>query len=98
MSKESVFNFFQRAAQNEQVKDKLQNVKNPTELVELGNQEGFEFSTDHVDEALRELKEQPGFFKALAEAFIEIFSPARDNYPASGVQPFSGEIGHRSHR
>ncbi|MFE4106044.1 Nif11-like leader peptide family natural product precursor [Almyronema epifaneia] len=97
MSKESVFNFFQRAAKNEQVKGKLQNVTSPEELVELGNQEGFEFSTQHVDEALSDLQEKPGFFKALAEAFIEIFSPAQDDYPASGVQPFSGEINRRSH-
>ncbi|NJN02859.1 MAG: Nif11 family protein [Leptolyngbyaceae cyanobacterium RM1_1_2] len=97
MSKDNVFNFFRQAAKDEQVKDRLQNVASPEELVELGNQTGFEFSTEHVDEAITDLKEQPDFFKALAEAVITIFSPAHDDYPASGVQPFSGEIGRKPH-
>lgn len=96
MSKENVLGFFNKAAKNEQVKDKLQNVSNTDELVQLGKEEGFEFSSGHVDEALTELKTQPGFFRAIAEAVIEIFSPAKDDYPASGVQPFSGEISRKS--
>jgi hypothetical protein len=27
----------------------------------------------------------------MVEAVMHIFQPAKDNYPASGVQPFTGE-------
>jgi hypothetical protein len=31
----------------------------------------------------------------LLEGSLEIFSPNHDNYPAIGIQPFTGEICHR---
>jgi predicted ribosomally synthesized peptide with nif11-like leader len=92
MSKDNVLEFFNKAAESSELKGKLQNVTSQEELVELGNEAGYEFESEHVDEALTTLKEQPGFFKVLAEAVLEIFSPAKDNYPATGAQPFSGDI------
>lgn len=37
------------------------------------------------------------FVKYLTEGFIQIFSPNYEQYPAIGVQPYSGTINHRSH-
>lgn len=91
MSKENVFEFLTKAAEDEQLKDKLQTVENEEELADLGNEAGFEFSSEHVEEAITELKQKPGFFKALAEAVLEVFSVNRDDYPTIGVQPFSGD-------
>lgn len=96
MSKENVFEFFSKAAEDDQLKDKLQAVTSEQELVDLGQEEGFEFSSSHVDEALTELKQKPGFFKVLADAVLEIFSPSHDDYPATGVQPFTGDPNRRS--
>ncbi len=91
MSKETVLGFLAKAAEDKQLKDKLQTVKNPDELEALGKEEGFEFSSEHVEEALTELQQKPGFFKVLAEAVLQIFSPSHDDYPAIGVQPFTGD-------
>lgn len=91
MSKENVFNFLSKAAKDKQLKTQLKTTSTQDELVGVGNQAGYEFSSEHVDEALTELKQQPGFFGALAEALLEIFSPNHDDYPAIGVQPFSGD-------
>ncbi|MGJ3251013.1 MAG: Nif11-like leader peptide family natural product precursor [Elainellaceae cyanobacterium] len=91
MSKEKVLQFFTKAAEDEQLKRELQSVTSKDELVGLGQKEGFQFSPDHVEDAIDELKQQPGFFRTLAEAVLEIFSPEHDNYPTTGTQPFSGE-------
>jgi predicted ribosomally synthesized peptide with nif11-like leader len=91
MSKDNVFHFFTKVAQKEPLQEKLQSVSSPQELVELGKEEGFEFSSENLDEALTELKQKPGFWSKLAEAALAVFSPAHDNYPNIGVQPFSGD-------
>ncbi|MEA5534552.1 Nif11-like leader peptide family natural product precursor [Crocosphaera sp. XPORK-15E] len=92
MAKEKVIEFLNEAAQNQDLKNKLQTVKNPDELTTLAQKEGFEFSSKNVDEALDELKQKPGFFGKLAEAIAEAFSPDHDNAPpAIGVQPYSGD-------
>ncbi len=91
MSKDKVFEFFTESAKNQQIKEKLQTVSNKEDLAALGKEQGFEFSPENVDEALSELKEQPGFFGKVIEAFLEIFSPANDDYPAVGVQPYTGD-------
>ena len=91
MSKENVLSFLSKAATDEQLKAQLKTTSNPDELVGVGEQAGYEFSSEHVDEALTELKQKSGFFGALAEAVIELFSPAHDDYPATGVQPFGGD-------
>ena len=91
MSKDNVFRFFTKAAEKEPLQEKLQSVASPQELVKLGKEEGFEFSSEHVGEAVRELQHKPGFWSKLAEAALAAFSPAHDNYPNIGVQPFSGD-------
>jgi len=91
MSKDKVVEFFNEAAKNEQIKEKLQTVSSKDELAALGKKEGFEFSSEHVDEVISDLKEQPGFFGKVIEAFLEIFSPSHDDYPSVGVQPFTGD-------
>jgi len=60
-------------------------------MVLIAQEIGYDFSSEHVDEALGELKQQPGFFGVVAEAALEIFAPHHDDYPATGVQPFSGD-------
>ena len=91
MSKKDVFSFLSKAAKDDQLKEKLQNTSSQEELVGVAKQTGYEFSPEHVDEAISELKRQPGFFGMLAEAALEIFSPHDDDYPATGVQPYSGD-------
>lgn len=96
MSKEKVLQFLNEAANNEDIKEKLQTVNNQDELANLGQSQGFEFSSEHVDAVLADLKEQPGFFGRLVEAALEIFSPSHDDYPNVGVEPFAGDP-NRSH-
>ncbi|MEA5468874.1 Nif11-like leader peptide family natural product precursor [Spirulina sp. 06S082] len=90
MSKDNVLQFLTKAANNQQLQEKLALKLHPDELAALGKEEGFEFSADDVMAALTHLQKQPGFFKKLAEAAARTFSPAPDDYPATGVQPFSG--------
>ncbi|EDX83097.1 conserved hypothetical protein [Synechococcus sp. PCC 7335] len=91
MSKENVLHFLIKAAKEEQLITQLQKTSTQDELVGVANEAGYDFSSKHVDQALKDLKEQPGFFGALAEAALRIFSPAQDDYPKTGVQPFSGD-------
>ncbi len=92
MAKEKVIQFLGKAAKNPNLKDKLQSVKNQDELTTLAQEEGFNFSSENVDEALDDLKKKPGFFGKLAEAIAEAFSPDHDHTPPSiGVQPYSGD-------
>lgn len=91
MSKENVMGFLAKAAEDEQIKAQLQTVSSQDELVGAGGQAGYEFSNEHVDEALTELKQKPGFFGALAEAVLELFGPSHDNYPAIGTQSYTGD-------
>jgi len=98
MSKEKVLQFFSEAANNPEIKDKLQTVSSQEDLADLGKSEGFEFSSEHVDAVIADLKTQPGFFGKLVEAALEIFSPSHDDYPNIGVEPFSGDPNpNRSH-
>ena len=92
MSKENVLHFFTKAAKDEHLITQLQKTSTQDELVGVANEAGYDFSSEHVDQALNDLKEQPGFFGALAEAVLRIFSPTEDDYPETGVQPFSGDI------
>lgn len=91
MSKENVFDFLTTAAEDARLKDRLETVTSEDELATLGQQEGFAFSSEHVEEALAELKQRPMFFSKLAEAVLDIFNPSRDEYPTTGVQPYTGE-------
>ena len=90
MSKKNVFNFLFHASKDEQLRSRLDDATQE-EVVSIAKEEGYDFSTDHVDEALSDLKKRPGFFGAIAEAAIDVFSPHPDDYPATGMQPFSGD-------
>ena len=91
MSKKNVFSFLSRAVKDDQLKEKLESTASQEEMVTVAERAGYSFSSEHVDEALEEMKRKPGFFGMLAEAAIEVFSPSEDDYPATGIQPFSGE-------
>ncbi|MGF1478729.1 MAG: Nif11-like leader peptide family natural product precursor [Cyanophyceae cyanobacterium] len=95
MSKEKVLEFFTEAAKEESLQKELQTVSDRQELVQLGQQKGYEFSPQHVEEAIADLQQQPGFFNLLAQAVLAIFGPSNDDYPTTGVQPFSGEVSRR---
>lgn len=90
MSKDNVLQFLTKAADDRQLQEKLAAKLHANDLAALGQEEGFEFSADDVMDALTHLQKQPGFFQKLAEAAATVFSPSHDNYPATGVQPFSG--------
>lgn len=91
MSKEKVVQFFNEAAKNEEIKKELQTVSSKDDLAKLGKSQGFDFSAEHVDAVISDLKEQPGFFGKVVEAFLEIFSPSNDDYPNIGVEPYTGD-------
>lgn len=95
MSKENVLRFFSKAARDKQLQAELQATSTQNELVDVANKAGYEFSSENVDQALGDLKEQPGFFGALAEAALHIFSVSKDDYPKTGIQPFSGDLNPR---
>ena len=91
MSKENALSFFQRAATDPDLKSQVQEIDQPAELVSLAEDQGYAFSPDNVREVLPELTAQKGFFGDLVEAILELFGPTHDDYPATGVQPFSGD-------
>ncbi|WP_166277504.1 Nif11-like leader peptide family RiPP precursor [Lyngbya confervoides] len=91
MSKENFFRFLSKASKDEQLQEKISGTANPEDLVGIAQAEGYDFSSEHIDEGLSELQQKPGFFSALAAAVFKIFSPPHDDYPVTGVQPFSGD-------
>ncbi len=91
MSKENALRFFTKAAKDKRLIARLKETTSQEELVLIANEVGYDFSLEHVDQAMKDLEKQPGFFGALAEAALHIFSPSQDDYPKTGVQPFSGE-------
>lgn len=74
------------------LKEKLKNTASQDELVDVSNQTGYNFLSEHVDEAIDELKQKSGFLGMLAEAAVEVSNPYSDNYPATGAQPYSGKL------
>ena len=91
MSKEHFLSFLSDAAKDTNLKEQLKMATSQHELMDVANQAGYEFTISHIDEAMTELQQEPGFFGALAEAVLELFSPSHDDYPATGLQPFSGD-------
>ena len=91
MSKENVIGFLEKISKNEQLKDRINTISGNDDFIALGHESGFEFSPKDLDEIIDELKNKPKFFGLLAEAVLTIFSPAHDNFPATGMQPFYGE-------
>ena len=68
MSKESVLDFLTDAAKDDRLKSQLKATSNPDELIGVANQAGYDFSAQHVDEALSDLKKKPGFFWSLGRS------------------------------
>jgi len=91
MSKEKALDFLSKAAADQQLKQQLQDVDHPTELVDLAQQHGYEFSSDHLKQAIPAIQEKRGFFGDLVDAVLGLFAPTHDDYPSTGVQPFSGD-------
>ncbi|MEL7350517.1 MAG: Nif11-like leader peptide family natural product precursor [Cyanobacteria bacterium P01_A01_bin.116] len=96
MSKQTVLTFLTDAAKSEPLKSQIEDAASQDELVGVAKGAGYQFSSQHVDEALADLKKQPGFFGALAEAALRIFSPHDDDYPATGMQPFTDQVSRKS--
>ncbi|MFM7471945.1 MAG: Nif11-like leader peptide family natural product precursor [Nodosilinea sp. LVE1205-7] len=92
MSKENALSFLRQAATNPELKSQIQQVEAAGELVNLGQIQGYEFSSENVREIIPVLKEQKGFLGDLAEAILELFGPTHDDYPATGVQAFTGDL------
>jgi len=92
MSKENALNFLSEAAKDKELKAQLQEAGlTRDEIVKAGNKAGYTFNREHLDEALTEVRKEPGFWGSLGEAIMELFSPAHDDYPSVGVQPYSGD-------
>lgn len=91
MSKDNVIKFLENIAKNEKLKSKIDNISSNDDFIALGYESGFEFSSKDLDEIIDELKNKPKFLGLLAEAILTIFSPAHNNYPATGMQPFYGD-------
>lgn len=91
MSKENALSFLQKAATDPELKNQVKAIDQQGELIDLGEAKGYDFSPDHVRQALPTITEQKGFFGDLVEAILELFGPTHDDYPTTGVQPFSGD-------
>ena len=91
MSKENVVRFLEKISKNEKLKQKISTASDNDEFIALGQEQGFDFSSNDLDEIIDELKKKPKFLGLMAEAVLTIFSPAHDDYPATGTQPFYGD-------
>lgn len=91
MSKENALSFLQKAASDPNLKDQVKQAEQQDQLVKLAESEGYSFVPSDVQEVIPALKAQTGFFGDLVEAILELFAPSHDDYPATGVQPFSGD-------
>lgn len=91
MSKENALEFLNQAAQDEALKGKVKSADNQTEVIDIAQEQGYQISPENVQAAIPALKQQQGFFGDLVEAILRLFTPDHDNYPATGVQPFSGD-------
>lgn len=95
MSKENALDFLKQAADNASLSNQVKEAEHKDAIVNLAKQHGYEFSEDDMKKAVPVIKERSGFFGELAKAVLELFAPAHDDYPATGVQPFTGELGHK---
>jgi predicted ribosomally synthesized peptide with nif11-like leader len=91
MSKENALSFLKKAATDPSLKDQVKQADKSDELVKLAEAEGYAFGPEDVQQVIPTLKAQTGFFGELVEAVLELFGPTHDNYPTTGVQPFSGD-------
>jgi predicted ribosomally synthesized peptide with nif11-like leader len=91
MSKENALSFLEKAANDPNLKSQVKQADKTEELVKLAASEGYPFAPDDVRQVIPTLKAQTGFFGDLVEAILELFGPNHDDYPTTGVQPFSGD-------
>lgn len=61
MSKENALSFLQQAATNPDLKSQVQGAEEPSQVINLGETQGFAFSPDHVREVIPDLKAQRSF-------------------------------------
>ncbi len=92
MSKENALSFLEKAASDPNLKTQIKQADKADELVKLAEAEGYSFAPEDVQQAIPALKAQTGFFGDLVEAILELFGPTHDDYPQTGVQPFSGDL------
>ncbi len=98
MSKEKALDFLKQTAESPALANQVKDAQDQEEVLVLAKQNGYEFSSNDVKQAIPEIVEQSGFFGELAKAVIELFAPAHDDYPATGVQPFTGELNRKHGR
>jgi len=91
MSKENALSFLEKAANDPNLKNQVKQADKTDELVKIAESEGYSFAPEDVRQVIPTLKAQTGFFGDLVEAVLELFGPTHDDYPATGVQPFSGD-------
>ncbi|MGD1943995.1 MAG: Nif11-like leader peptide family natural product precursor [Leptolyngbyaceae cyanobacterium] len=90
MSKENALNFLKQAADSSALSEQVKSAEQKAKVIDLAKQHGYEFSEDDMTKAVPAIQEKPGFFGELAQAVLELFAPAQDDYPATGVQPYTG--------
>jgi predicted ribosomally synthesized peptide with nif11-like leader len=91
MSKENALSFLQKAATDPKLKTQVKQADKQDEVVKLAESEGYQFAPQDLQEVIPALRAQTGFFGDLVEAILELFGPTHDDYPSTGVQPFSGD-------
>jgi predicted ribosomally synthesized peptide with nif11-like leader len=91
MSKENVISFLEKAKSDPELKSQVKEASQKEDLVDLGETHGYSFSPENLRDALPVIQEKKGFFGDLVEAVLELFGPSHDDYPTTGVQPFSGD-------
>jgi predicted ribosomally synthesized peptide with nif11-like leader len=92
MSQENALNFLKQVADSPELSSQVMDADHKEEVVDLAKENGFVFSEDDMKSVIPKIHEKPGFFGELAQAVIALFAPAHDDYPATGVQPFTGEL------
>jgi predicted ribosomally synthesized peptide with nif11-like leader len=92
MSKENALSFLEKVAKDPDLKNQVKQADTTETVVKLAEAEGLPFEPEDVQQVIPTLKAQTGFFDDLVEAILELFGPTHDDYPTTGVQPFSGEL------
>lgn len=64
----------------------------------MTTQDGYESSSNNVQQTQSDAKKRSGFWGELAKSVIALFSPAKDDYPDTGLQPFTGELNRDRHQ
>lgn len=91
MSKENALSFLKKAASDPGLNSQVKQADKTDTLVKLAEEQGLPFAPEDIKQVIPTLKAQTGFFGDLVEAVLELFGPTHDDYPTTGVQPFSGD-------